>query len=1025
MKKITTKVVSILLASIMTIAVMPNLAGCGNDNEEGATDSGYSGYAFYEWNESSTYIGSLSFSSDVTATFKDISTSDFTLVATKSQVADNAVADEDGYYETEVVSSVTLSDFTISKTADKTLSYEFTTPITTDLDYMYTFQSKSAVTSDDQYVSISVLITHPKYDFFTNVTGAYGGSKELSVELSFMSSGKFVENLQPSMFELPYGFDGGVSVTRTDDTTATLTISDIPDNLSSACITINVLASAINSPFSTDTTVHINLVDTELTVDANSIDVDNEEKTITFGKIYLSDDVTGITNGICCMDEENYELVASSYDKKENYYSATVKLKNFQGAISEDELYDIEFIAVLYNGDESISKSFYPANCEISLKNEVEIDSDNNKVTITVSAVNGLFKENITADDFTITGIEGLTNFKLESADLDKVVFTANYPADTEISQFVEFTISSDKMDGKFNGEYSAIAYIGVFDEDRTYDTLDFAKDIGSGMLGAIGRSVAEAILPYLLDFLGVDRADSDETQIKNQISAVSAQIQGLSDQINSVTKLIKTQGYVSTLTTYQTKETRLLTKVNNLVSNTDVTNFIAAYTKNTHKNIKRQLEGFYDFYDIFYKYGIFKIDKSNLTESQLKTFIGYYNKFKSAFEQYSYRKDEYLQDPYRTVCSIAFGYDDTDLINISELKELSYSWMMCKIHNITLDTADGYGSQYKSVLYFIADVEKAYDIRSEYGEISLNPTAIENNSYTPEYISAVDKLGGTTFVADVMEVGSLLLSSGAGTEAGVLENFFSVVNSIYNFESQTIEIKKSFLAKAEYIYDVAAGFAYNYSLATGDTANATTVKEQLSSVNNLFNKMWNLISEAEKRAAVGTDIILITNQKISKTMLAYDVAEVNKTSNSIGSDALSISMLDLTEMATRAGNRGVSLAQDLRNAGFTNIAVANYSTATTDAQYVFITGATMFKSWDMGNVTSLFKELGTSGWVEIATRTMVTGVLEQTGLETKTSEAGELCAYHLYQKMWSLPTEDKKSNWTHNYYYVLAFNPA
>jgi hypothetical protein len=501
--------------------------------------------------------------------------------------------------------------------------------------------------------------------------------------------------------------------------------------------------------------------------------------------------------------------------------------------------------------------------------------------------------------------------------------------------------------------------------------------------------------------------------------------MQALSDQVNSVSNLIKKQGYVSTLTSYQTKETRLLTKVNSLISNTDVQQFVAASTSD-QKDLKAKLEGFNEFYDIFRKYGIFKINRSNLTESQLETFIGYYNKFKSAFEQYSHRKDDSQQDPYRTVCSAAFGSNDTDLINFSVLYELSYSWMMCKLHNLTLsnidsDPNDSYNRQFKPALYFIADVEKAYDIRSKNGEINLNQTSVENNSYKDVFVSAVDKLGGTTFVADVMEVGSLLLSSGAGTETGVLEGFFSVVNSIYNFESQTTELKKSFLTKAEYIYDTTAAFAYTYCQATGDTANATAIKSQLYSVNKLFTKMWDLISEAETRAAAGTDILLVTNQKVSKDMLSVDVTSNKKFNSWVGKGALEISLTDLNEMATRASNRGISLAQDLINAGFKNVTANKAATKDSAAQYVYLTKTTQYSYKSYAALKGIAKQIFGSKWVETFTSYASTDVLEQTGLTVKTNQNSVVLQEHMYEKIWTTGSHIK-FELEYDYNYVLAF---
>jgi hypothetical protein len=269
------------------------------------------------------------------------------------------------------------------------------------------------------------------------------------------------------------------------------------------------------------------------------------------------------------------------------------------------------------------------------------------------------------------------------------------------------------------------------------------------------------------------------------------------------------------------------------------------------------------------------------------------------------------------------------------------------------------------------------------------------------------------------MEVGSLLLSSGAGTETGVLENFFSVVNSIYNFESQTIEVKKSFLAKAEYIYEVAAGFAYNYCLATDDTANATAVKEQLSSVNKLFTKMWDLISEAETRASAGTDILLVTNQKISKNMLSYNVTVNQHFSYEVGVNSLNVSLNDLTEIVTRASNRGVSLAQDLTNAGFKNITANKEASGNTAAEYVFITGQTSRSYWGLGALEHIGKSL--VGWVESDRETAVTSIVVQQGL-TFTSKAN---ADIFYYSWWSNYWKGTKQTITHNYNYVVAFQPA
>jgi hypothetical protein len=256
------------------------------------------------------------------------------------------------------------------------------------------------------------------------------------------------------------------------------------------------------------------------------------------------------------------------------------------------------------------------------------------------------------------------------------------------------------------------------------------------------------------------------------------------------------------------------------------------------------------------------------------------------------------------------------------------------------------------------------------------------------------------------------------------------VVDGIYNFDSQTVEAKESFLTKAQYIYDANAALALTYCQITGDSVNEASLVAQMQTVNELFSRMWKKLETTKSRT--DTDLLLVTGQEVSKHLIAEDLSKSTQrysasevfTYTQIGTDMLSVSLNDLENMVKRASARGLSLADDLTSAGFRGDRMNNITEwqVGDPEQYVFMTNTTEFTRWaeSFGSFLSMMFK----GYHETRKETAYCDILIQSDLEYVTKSDAELCCEHFYQLFWYWVSGDDGYyyTWTNEYHYVVGF---
>ena len=190
-------------------------------------------------------------------------------------------------------------------------------------------------------------------------------------------------------------------------------------------------------------------------------------------------------------------------------------------------------------------------------------------------------------------------------------------------------------------------------------------------------------------------------------------------------------------------------------------------------------------------------------------------------------------------------------------------------------------------------------------------------------------------YVASVINFGSQIMSTSAGLSKGVIGLYFDSINNIYNFESQTISAKTAFVSVVQNVYMTNAAIALQYCAETGDT-NAAALRTQIAQVFDVLDAAYAEIDAMTARATKGNDVILVTGSTVSKTMSAYKPKDVDYFSPWFFSDGGVILSLDnMYDLAQRAAERGLSLAQDLVSAGFSNVTANDSATS----QYVYFCG--------------------------------------------------------------------------------------
>jgi hypothetical protein len=194
-----------------------------------------------------------------------------------------------------------------------------------------------------------------------------------------------------------------------------------------------------------------------------------------------------------------------------------------------------------------------------------------------------------------------------------------------------------------------------------------------------------------------------------------------------------------------------------------------------------------------------------------------------------------------------------------------------------------------------------------------------------------------TAYIADVNTLGTAILQGSEGATEGMVSQFFSVMQSTYNLQSQVTATEKSFLQRLEMVYLSNAAIAYSYAQADNSVVVAASLSKQITDVMNIFNTYTAKIEGYEAVVNKGNDILLASNQTVSKNMVSQSMkssivsSDLNADKSKMCDGAIEITWQTIQIMEKRATRLGRSIAQDLTNAGFTNV------NANSGSQYVYV----------------------------------------------------------------------------------------
>lgn len=245
---------------------------------------------------------------------------------------------------------------------------------------------------------------------------------------------------------------------------------------------------------------------------------------------------------------------------------------------------------------------------------------------------------------------------------------------------------------------------------------------------------------------------------------------------------------------------------------------------------------------------------------------------------------------------------------------------------------------------YVDNELMPAYDEKTN----TMNDMEVLENE---AFLSAVDRNNnGSGYILDVINYGDQLISTGAGTDGGIIDLYFSVIDSYYNFESQTVAAKKAFVEKALYIYIMNYSIAIQYCKARNNL-NADKLSVQCKDVLSVFDKKMKEIKAMEDRMKEGKEKLLTTGSIVSKDMTVIKTKDIldlnwdfigwldyNKTMK-LWNNTIRPSAEMYKNMMARAAKQGLSLADDLTKNGFNNVTSnkkGEYIYAASDLKYIY-----------------------------------------------------------------------------------------
>ncbi|MBE6555004.1 MAG: hypothetical protein E7663_02040 [Ruminococcaceae bacterium] len=873
--------------------LIPMIASCGKkDDEPPREPETYYTSLAVKYSPNGEYSGTLTFDETVDDSFADLSADNFTLTA-YNYVGESEVSAE-------------LNDFSVTKTDDKNIKFSFKSPFGYDENIQYVLLSESVVTEKDAKIAALVYVYVPEPELDFDFVGAYRGTDKVTLTATLTDGWAFNQNITANMLSFPEGFDVSVEVVRESDTKVIFTVTNIPEAYTGVVIPAVLSKDAIDSEFSTaDIALAIDYFQPSLTIESSSVSFDEATNTYTVGKVTLPEGVQGVQNGIS-VSSSLYSVLEQSYDEAARTYSFKL-LINDSELVAEAPVTEllpfINVTAILKTEKDEIKYSFYPYNALAGVKGEVITDEENGKLYIELTPYNATFADGFTADDVTISDAEGLTNFAVSSVSADKLVYVADYTEAQTLGVALSFEIQGDSLNTSFGlARYSLMLYVPCYSDGRDLDWAELGGKLASsaagGLGGAIGSSVAGFVLPYVYDFLGVDTSDPELNAIRESITSLTYAINDLTNDVGNVVDYIEAGTNRTILDNFQTLETSMLTSSLKLLSDEAVISYVSYLTNNFKDAIpdyKESMQGKKDF-ERFLQYFNSMVPKSPYSQEVL---IHHYNSWRAAAVKVGY---DYF---YRTT---------------------QYSFVFSHYSGSTKQA----GTMDPDTVYNML-VES-----HEYVSYEIPSLDIERNE---NFEKAVEKLNyNNAYINNVVNYGNRILGNASGTSNGIIELFFQVVDTMYNFESQTITAKKAFVSKVQSVYLLNTAIALQYCDSIGDTGNATLIRSYIEKVLDKIDTSFKLIDEMEARAAKGNDKLLVSGQVVSKEMKAKTATKGTKSSTrDLSGTFLSVSEQTYRTMMQRAKVRGLSLAKDLKAAGFTNV------TADEGVRYVYVTKSTEY----------------------------------------------------------------------------------
>lgn len=786
----------------------------------------------------------------------------------------------------------TLSGVQVLRVDDKNAKVMFETPLVGQFDIIYRLYTESAVTTSDRGLCIYMTGEEPDIALTGECSGAYYGADTLTLDLTFIDEGKFVSHLSSDMFSLPQGFDASLSVERKSDDEASLTITNMPD-ISSQYFDIVVSAEAIDNPFAKDITLSVSYYhpyvgdgERELT-----------EETLKVTGAQLPDGLTGKSGGLSLLSaaEQYVTITAQDYDAESNTYSYTLtrtgaaKDKNLtMQALTEM----LSVNASLTSEYETFTYSFSVAGAQPYVYTSTEQDYDNDTVTVYVSVICGSFANTITKEDLTISGASAFGRVEVQNVTASgfDIVFS-EYTAGAT-GYLVDVGIPKDLVAGA-SEDMNLSLFVPTYDDVRGIDWAALGTKLGksaaTSAVGALASAGIDFALPYIYDFFGIDTTDPDIADIKNQLQTLTLAVDNIAHDVQSISSAIKQSSQLQVLNDFQSAQTILLSTYRTLLSNDDV----LAYAQSFTAGINEQIDWVTSANNRVAKAACDEVEKL-LTEAGYSFPEGFPYAYNDMVDNYIYSSSKSLED---------FAY--------------MLKWMEKDIKTIDPNIA-----------------KKVYEIVSENASAGpYDPTTVlkdPTQEQTKKFTDAVEGLKiSNGYVASVLNFGSQLMSTSAGLSKGVIGLYFDSINNIYNFESQTISAKTAFVSIAQNVYMTNAAIALQYCIDTNN-ANASALRTQIAQVFEVLDAAYSQIDEMTARATKGNDVILVTGTNVSK-----DMQDVVQSGTWHYGNRIILSLDTMYDMAQRAAARGLSLAQDLVSAGFSNVKANDSKTS----QYVFYCG--------------------------------------------------------------------------------------